>query len=149
MTTTIAIISNAKKLSGRLTNFWTGSPAYHIGFVVDGKFYDQNLLFRRRLWPHYPAENFKMYDCPVEVTVADLEYELDTSEDWYGVMDYIAFAWRKILPGTRVSFKGVICSEKVEQILQRKGWRSPFSAVPSPADFEKVLIITTDFSVSE
>ena len=143
--TQIAIISNAKKLSGRLTNFWTGSPAYHIGFVDTDTnlFYDQNLLFRKRLWPHYPTENVKMYECPVEVTGADLEYELATSEDWYGVADYIAFAWRKILPGTRVSFKGVICSEKVEQILQRKGWVTPFSAVPSPADFEKVLIPTT------
>jgi hypothetical protein len=72
---------------------------------------------------------------------ADLEHDLDTSEDWYGFLDYSWFAVRKFLPWLKnsPSFKGAICSEKVEQILINRGWRSPFGQVPSPADFEQIL----------
>jgi hypothetical protein len=85
----IAIISNPDKISGKLALWATGSAAYHIGFVdvERGKLYDQNLLFRRRRWPHYATEHVKMYYCPVHLTASELEDELDTSEDWYGVFD--------------------------------------------------------------
>lgn len=138
----IAIISNPDKLSGKLTRFFTGSYAYHIGFVDTerGKFYDMNLLFRRRLWPHYDPKHVTLYECPVPVTSETLEFFLDTDNDWYGVFDYIAFGIKKLLPGYRPSFKGAICSEKVDEILVFSGWLSPFMASPpSPADFEKVL----------
>lgn len=137
----IAIISNPKKLSGRLTSIFAGSPAYHIAFVdVElGKMWDMNLLFRRRLWPHYPPEIVTLYECPVPLTHDDLEYWLDSDEDWYGVLDYMAFGIRKLFPSFKGSFKGAICSEKVEQILKWKGWESPFTRVPSPTDFETVL----------
>ena len=138
----IAIISNPKKLSGRLTSIFAGSPAYHIGFVDtnSSKFYDMNLLFRRRNWPHYAAENVKLYQCPVEITAENLEEELDTSEDWYSPLDYLAFGFKKLFFKSRPSFKGAICSEKVEQILvEYGGWVSPFKFTPSPTDFEKLL----------
>jgi len=138
----IAIISNPKKLSGRLTNFFAGSPAYHIGFVdtVGGKFYDQNLLFRRRVWPHYPIEMVALYHCPAPITTADLELWLDTDEDWYSPLDYLAFGIRKLFPSFKGSYKGAICSEKVEKILVVHGWKSPFGGfTPSPTDFETVL----------
>jgi hypothetical protein len=136
----IAIISNPKKFSGKLTRFFTGSPAYHIGFVDTerGKFYDMNLLFRRREWPHYDADQYRLYQCPVDLTADDLEWWLDTDNDWYGVLDYLAFVFKKLLPN-RPSFKGAICSEKVEEILKWKGWISPFDWTPSPADFEREL----------
>ena len=138
----IAIISNPKKLSSKLTQFFTGSPAYHICFVDEsiGKMWDMNLLFRRRLWPHYKPENVTFYQCPVNVTVDDLELWLDTDEDWYSVLEYTAFAIKKLFTGYKPSFKGAICSEKVAQILEKNGWLSPFESTPSPADFEKVLI---------
>lgn len=138
----IAIISNPKKLSGKLTLWATGSPAYHIAFVdLDGgRMYDMNLLFRRRYWPHYADQHVKLYKCPVTVTVADLEHELDTSEDWYGVLDYAAFAVKKVFRRWNPSFKGAICSEKVNDVLRSLGWHSPFKNTPSPADFEKVLV---------
>ena len=140
----IAIISNPKKLSGKLTQFFTGSPAYHICFVEVGlgKMWDMNLIFRRRIWPHYKPENVTYYECPVHMTVADLEWWLDNDEDWYSVPDYTAFAFKKIFTKFKPSFKGSICSEKVEQILQKNGWVSPFDGIPSPADFEKVLTKT-------
>lgn len=137
----IAIISNPKKLSGWLTRIFTGSPAYHIGFVDEDnfKFYDQHLIFRRRIWPHYHADTVTMYDCPVSVTTADLEHWLDTSDDWYGVLDYMFFAIRKLFPNANRSFKGSICSETVNNILLAHGWSYRFASTPSPADFEKVL----------
>ena len=138
----IAIISNPKKLSSKLTQFFTGSPAYHICFVDEelGKMWDMNLLFRRRIWPHYKPENVTFYQCPVNLSANDLEWWLDHDEDWYGVLDYTSFAIKKLFNGFKPSFKGAICSEKVEQILIKNGWLSPFEGTPSPADFEKVLI---------
>lgn len=137
----IAIISNPRKLSGRLTLWATGSAAYHVGFVdLDaGKFYDMNLLFRRRLWPHYADDAVALYRCPIEVTAANLERELDTSTEWYGFLDYLAFVVKKVFRKFNPSFKGAICSEKVANILIGRGWCSPFEGTPSPADFEKVL----------
>ena len=137
----IAIISNPKKLSGRLTKFFAGSPAFHICFVDAelGKMWDMNIIFRRRLWPHYPADSVTLYKCPVRITAGDLDYWLDTDEDWYGVLDYLAFGIRKMFPRFKGSYKGAICSEKVEQILKAHGWLSPFVNVPSPTDFETVL----------
>ena len=137
----IAIISNPQKFSSKLTQFFTGSPAYHICFVDEelGKMWDMNLLFRRRIWPHYNPENFIFYACPVNVSANDLEWWLDHDEDWYGFLDYTSFAIKKLFTNFRPSFKGAICSEKVEQILVKSGWVSPFNGTPSPADFEKVL----------
>lgn len=137
----IAVISSRSKISGRLTKLFTGSYAYHVGFVDTErtKFYDMNLLFRRRTWPHYPAADVTLYYCPVAVTADDLEWWLDHDDDWYGVLDYLSFGLKKLLPGIRTSFKGAICSEKVWQILQFKGWAQEFEFVPSPADFEKIL----------
>lgn len=138
----IAIISNPDKFSGKLTKMFAGSPAYHIGFVDLGnnKFYDQHLIFRRRLWPHYQPEHVRLYRCPVEVTAAALERWLDTNEDWYGFLDYLAFGFKKLLfRSSRPSFKGAICSEAVENILVTQGWASPFGFTPSPTDFEKIL----------
>jgi hypothetical protein len=138
----IAIISNPAKPSSWLTQFFTGSPAYHIAFVDTdgGKMYDMNLLFRRRPWPYYDSQHVALYQCPVTVTREDLEWELDHSEDWYGVLDYLSFGLKKLGFKNQPSHKGSICSEKVEEILMRKGWKSPFTGVPSPADFENVLI---------
>ena len=137
----IAIISNPKKLSSKLTQYFTGSPAYHICFVDEqlGKMWDMNLIFRRRLWPHYKPEHVTFYECPVNLTADELEWWLDHDEDWYGVLDYTAFAIKKLFTGFKPSFKGAICSEKVLQILEKNGWLSPFEGTPSPADFEKVL----------
>lgn len=138
----IAIMSNPKKLSSKLTLWATGSAAYHIAFVdLEGnRMFDQNLLFRRRIWPHYEPETVKLYKCPVEITREQLEFELDTSTDVYGVFDYMAFFFKKLFKWQAPSFKGSICSEKVSQILWDHGWAPPWGEnTPSPADFEKVL----------
>lgn len=143
----IAIIFNHASLSGKLTKIFTGCYAYHIGFVDDAhnKFYDMNLIFRRRNWPYYPPTHVKLYDCPVEITREDLEHWLDTDDDYYSIKDYFMFSVRKffkILGFNTRNYKGAICSEKVNQILIWKGWDSPWplsDAPPSPCDFVKVL----------
>lgn len=45
-----------KPISSALTRFFTGSRCYHVGFTDGVKFWDMNLIRRRRLWPLYPAD---------------------------------------------------------------------------------------------
>lgn len=143
----LAIISDRSVLNGKLTQIFTGCPAYHIGFVDEehGLFYDMNLLFRRRHWPHYPANTVELYECPVEVTTENLEWWLTNDDSVYGFYDYILFGLRTVakkLGLTIRNHKGTICSEKVNQILISNGWNSPWpigDLPPSPCDFVKVL----------
>jgi hypothetical protein len=138
----IFICNNKDKPSSWLTKFFAGSHAWHIGFVDtdNKKMYDMNLLFRRREWPHYKEGTYTLYECPIVVTSQDLEWYLDNDTDHYGVWDYLWFGVKKIWhKAKRPSFKGSICSEKVNEILIHCGWKSPFKDVPSPTDFEKIL----------
>jgi len=142
----IAIISNPNKLSGKLTKFWTGSYAYHAAIVDTerGYMYDQNLLLRRRIWPHYGDNTtVQLIESPVPISPEYMEHLLSTSVDAYGVLDYMLFALRPIYhlfgKSTR-NAKGVICSEMVYNVLKANGWTHEFKEVPSPADLEKVLL---------
>jgi hypothetical protein len=133
------------KISGKLTKFWTGSYAYHA-FIVDednGVMYDQNLLVRVRNWPHYGDNTtIKLVESPVPISSDYMVQMLRTSEDAYGVLDYILFALRPIFHlfgrSTR-NAGGVICSEMVYNVLKNNGWTHEFKEVPSPADLEKAL----------
>ena len=142
----IAFISNPNKLSGKLTKFFTGSYCYHVALVDEerGLMYDQNLLFRRRIWPHYgPETTVVLIDTPVPVTSEYLEQLLSTDENTYGWVDYCLFALRPIYhlfgKSTR-NAGGVICSERLDNIFIANGWQHRFDEVPSPADLEKVLL---------
>ena len=140
----IAIISSDTKFSSKLTLFFTGSKAYHAVIVDEenGFMYDQHLILRRRLWPHYSPENVKLYDCPVPVSSEFMEYKLSTDEAAYGVLDYCLFALRPLYhlfgKSTR-NAGGVICSEMVYEVLKANGWTHEFKEVPSPADLERVF----------
>ena len=141
----IAFIYSDTKFSSKLTQFFTGSKCYHVGLVDEarGYMYDQNLLLRRRIWPHYASENVKLVDCPVPVSAEYMEHLLSTSVDAYGVLDYLLFALRPLYhlfgKSTR-NAGGVICSELVYNVLRNNGWAHEFKEVPSPADLERVLI---------
>jgi len=131
--------------SSLLTKIFTGSYCYHVFFVDEeaGLMYDMNLLLRKRLWPHYESWQYKLVDCPVKITKDDLEYELATDDNTYGLKDYLLFALRPIyhLFGKSTRNKnGVICSEWVYNMLVKHGWPIRFKEVPSPADLEKVLL---------
>ena len=131
------------RLSSKLTKLFTGSTCYHVAFTDGHCAWDMNLLFRRRLWPQYPAKNVILIPTPVQVTVADLEYELSTAEYSYSFVDYCLFALRPLYhligKSTR-NQNGKICSEAVADILLSKGWQQEFKEVPSPADLEVALL---------
>jgi hypothetical protein len=137
------------KLSGKLTKFFTGSYAYHV-FLLDEAsdlMYDQHLILRRRIWPHYGDNaNIKLVESPVPISREYMEHLLSTSVDAYGVLDYILFALRPIYhlfgKSTR-NAGGVICSELVYNVLKANGWGHTFDEVPSPADLERVLLEST------
>jgi hypothetical protein len=129
----------------KLTKLFTGSKCYHIGWVDEenSKFYDMNLLRRRKVWPCYPPERVILVDSPVEVTSKFLEDQLDIDEQHYGIFDYLLFIIRPVYHFFGTSTRnagGVICSEMIENDLMANGWKSPFVEVPSPGDFERLLV---------
>lgn len=139
----------SRKLSARLTRFWTGSTAYHCGFVDDdpgqedgATFFDMNLLPRKVSWPRYhgPVKWVLLFDAPL-LTRAKCERLLrrDGAER-YGVLDYALFALRPLYhlfgKSTR-NASGIICSELCARWLNDAGYGSlPLHPVPSPADLE-------------
>lgn len=140
----VAFIYHPTKFSATLTEFWTGSRCYHVAIVDEemGLMYDQHLIFRRRLWPHYLPENVKLVDTPVSISREYIENKLSTDENTYGWKDYLLFSLRPLfhlLGKSTPNVGGVICSELVFNILRENGWDQTFPEVPSPADLEKVL----------
>jgi hypothetical protein len=135
------------RISSKLTKLFTGSTCYHVGFTDGTRFWDMNLIRRRRLWPLYPADRTIVVDCPVNVTAEYLDHKLDTATDRYGVWDYLLFGLRPLYhlfgKSTR-NASGVICSEMVADDLIACGWPVRFAAVPSPADMEQIVFGRTD-----
>jgi hypothetical protein len=133
----------AHKLSSRLTLFWTGSTAYHCGFVdeSDGTFFDMNLTPRKVKWPRYdePHKWVNLYDAD-RITRADCElYLRDDGAERYGVKDYLLFGLRPIyhLAGQSTpNAAGIICSELMQKWLHRVGYIIDMGEVMSPAALE-------------
>ena len=138
----LAIIFNANKLSGRLTQFFTGCSAYHVAWVDEerGLMYDMNLLRRRRKWPYYHDGEFALYDAPANITAEYLEEKLTSDENRYGVFDYLLFALRPlyhVLGKSTRNAGGLICSEMVNNDLWACDGSTPWhpdDAPPSPCD---------------
>lgn len=133
----------SQKLSARLTQLFTGSTAYHCGFVCEetGTFYDMNLLPRKVAWPRYaPPRWVHLYSVP-RLTRAQCEEYLKTDGAVrYGVLDYILFGLRPIyhlLGRSTRNADGMICSELCAVWLGRAGYDTPVDPVPSPADLER------------
>ncbi len=150
MSAKIAFIYSEKKLSGKLTKFFTGSYCYHVGWVVtnphtnEEEFFDMHLLRRVRPWPYYGSDKvIKLVDPGVEVSWEYLYGELKSDENAYGVMDYVLFGIRPLMHLFGKSTKnagGVICSEMVYNDLWNNGYDKIFFEVPSPADLEKEFV---------
>lgn len=138
----IAFIYNRKR-SSLLTKFFTGSACYHVGFTDGDKFWDMNLIRRRRLWPQYDASKVILAECPVPVSAEYLDRMLDTDDSTYGWKDYALFALRPLyhlLGKSTRNAGGVICSEMVANDLRANGWPTVFAEVPSPADLELAIL---------
>ncbi len=140
----VALISSPKKFSATLTEWFTGSRIYHVALVDEehGHMYDQHLILRRRLWPHYDPAHVKLVETPVPVTSEYMERLLSTDDNTYGWIDYCLFAIRPVYhlfgKSTR-NANGVICSEMVYNVLRDNGWAHEFAMVPSPADLERAI----------
>lgn len=148
----IAIIFNADKLSGKLTKFFTGCYAYHVGFVdiENDKFYDMNLIRRRRVWTEYARKReYLLFDAPGNVTRDYLEHMLDTDKNRYGMLDYCLFALRPLFHlfgKSTVNAGGVICSEMINIDVLACGGVTPWGLndpPPSPCDWYRHLVNET------
>lgn len=133
-----------QKLSARLTLLFTGSTAYHCGFVdeTDGTWFDMSWLPRKAAWPRYlpPVKWVNLYHVP-NLTRAHCEALLKRDSDIkYGVADYLLFGLRPLYhlvgKSTR-NASGMICSEMCALWLREAGYETPVNPVPSPADLER------------
>jgi hypothetical protein len=143
MTRMQVVFVYGKPLSSRLAKFFTGSTCYHVGFTDGVKFYDMNLLRRRRVWPLYPDGHVILADSPAPITREYLEDRLDTDESTYGFLDYILFSMRWLYHLVGKSTRnagGIICSEMAADDLAAHGWDVRFLEVPSPADLERAIL---------
>lgn len=138
----LIIVFNRDGWPGRLTKFFTGCTAYHVGWADEHHFYDMNLLRRRRLWPCYDESMLISVDVP-QVSKEYLEAKLSTDDSTYGFVDYLLFALRPIYhlfgKSTR-NAGGVICSEMVNIDLWACSVKTPWpldSEPPSPCDIVK------------
>lgn len=146
----LAIIFNADKLSGRLTKFWTGQPAYHCGWVDESTdtFYDMHAIRRKRYWTDYTYNKvYVLVDFP-EVTLEQLEHELKICEQMYGFVDYILFGLRPLFhlfgQSTR-NAGGMICSEMVNVDAIKAGVETKWALdapPPSPADWYRWSLVS-------
>jgi len=146
----LAIIFNDKKLAGRLTKFFTGHAAYHVGWVDEenDKFYDMHAIRRRRYWSDYErGKRYVLVDFP-EVTKEQLEHELDVCDQLYGFVDYVLFGLRPLFhlfgQSTR-NAGGLICSEMVNIDALRAGVDTPWTLdapPPSPADWYRWALVS-------
>lgn len=141
----LAIISSKSKLSGKLTKFWTGSYAYHCGFVdiASDTFYDMHWLPRKSSWLEHGYKDVQLFE--VDLTVSECEVGLKRDSKFiYGWRDYTLFAIRKLyhmFGQSTVNANGIICSELCNNWLWlNKAHSTPFNPLgepPSPADLER------------
>ncbi len=135
------------KLTGYLTKIFTGSYAYHVGWVCEDndKFYDMNLIRRRRIWSTEKVDrDYLLFDFPL-VNAEYLEFKTDTDTATYGFIDYVLFAIRPLYhlfgKSTR-NANGVICSEMCNDDIIACGYKTPWSVQnepPSPGDLAEWL----------
>jgi hypothetical protein len=140
----VAIIFNQRKLSGKLTRFFTGEYAYHIGFlhIESDTFFDMHILPRKVSWAAKKYYEYTLHDCHLTKEDCEAFLKRDSLDVRYGVMDYTLFALRGLYhlfgKSTR-NANGWICSEMVNNWLWRKTDKAtafdPELAPPSPADF--------------
>lgn len=130
------------KFSARLTLWFTGSTAYHCGFVdeSDETWFDMSWLPRKTAWPRYFEPKWaNLYDVPGLTRAECEEYLKADSDVKYGFLDYILFGIRPLYhlfgKSTR-NASGMICSEMCHLWLKRAGYEIEFDAVPSPKDLE-------------
>ena len=133
----------ANHFSARLTKWFTGSTAYHCGFVdeLSGTLFDMHLLPRKCDWPRYAAPKWVvLYEVPGLTRAACEGFLQRDSIHTYGWIDYLLFGLRPLYHLVGKSTRnagGLICSEMCALWLRNVGYEVPFDPVPSPADLER------------
>lgn len=145
MNTKIVFVINKRIINGKLTKFFTGCHCYHVGLLIDDKFYDVSPWTGRRVADYKPTkyehdEHF-IVDSPVEINPEKLLHKIEHENVMYGFIDYFMFLFkplRRIFPNFRMfNPHGEICSEQVNNDLIDAGWPSPWKKdehPPSPCE---------------
>lgn len=139
----VAIISEdpSKYWFARATNIVTGCTAEHIGFLDTDTnlFYSQRALFERENFAGlYQPKQVQLFDPPVAITARDLEVEILDHNSVYGVSNLLLWPFRWVFRAMNrkvPDFRQPVCSQRVEMVFERKGWKSPFVSPPSPCDW--------------
>lgn len=129
------------------TNMFTGSSAFHSGFVDLNKseLIDMNTTVRVLSWPRWPQPKYEMHLYPADlIERSDLDMLIKQNEkEGYGYLDYIGFGlrWLYNLFGLNISdFKGTICSEMVSEWANACGYNFPVKPVLSPGGLERHIV---------
>jgi len=136
---------------GWLVRFLTGLPYYHVGILREDtqRYYEMGSGWHRHSWAERLAVCEKtssdpvLIDAPVEVAHehldADISLDVLDPNSTYGLLDYASFLLRKF--GIKVKdLPGVICSEKVWDLLLKSEWgESHGTSTPSPADLFRAV----------
>lgn len=138
----IVFVLNNRRLSGRLTRFFTGCYCYHVGIRIGDKFYDMKWRRRVRDWKpsYYPNDRYIVFNSPVKINEKFLIEKMIGTDAHYGFKDYLLFALKPLFKLFKIPLKnqdGMICSEQVNNDLIDMGWNSPWSKTehpPSPCE---------------
>jgi len=143
----IALFKNDKIILGHLTKIFTGSYVYHIAFITDdGWIYEMNLkgLLRKRITDVSAGTKILIYKVPVDISEDYLIHRTLEQKEFYGFLDYLMFGIRCLGIKLRFNGKGLICSEYINQVLWKFGYKTPWKpkidSPPSPADFERLFL---------
>ena len=130
-----------------LTKFFTGSTAFHAGFVdlSNHTLTDMNKTVRVIAWPLYnpPKYDVRLYPAHT-VTREGLAKLCEIHKDEkYGNVDYIGFGLRwfyKLINHVMPDFGGTICSEMVAEWANTFGYKFPTRPVLSPGELEGYIV---------
>lgn len=130
-----------------LTKLFTGSTAFHAGFVDLGTYTltDMHNKIRVAEWPLYNPPKYEVHLYPAHmVTREGLSKLCEIHKDEkYGNVDYIGFGFRwfyKLINHAIPDFSGTICSEMVAEWANDFGYKFPTRPVLSPGELEEYLV---------
>jgi len=153
MKTEIVFVINKRIINGKLTRFFTGCYCYHVGILIDDKFYDVSPFTGRRVGKyeptHYKDDEHIIFDSPVEINETLLIDKLENHNKLYGFIDYLFYLLKpikRIFPNFKLfNPYGVICSEQVNNDIIDSNFVTPWPKnehPPSPCEmlrhFQKV-----------
>jgi len=144
----IVFVINRRIFNGKLTRLFTGCYCYHVGILIDDKFYDVSPFTGRRVKKyepiHYKHDQHVIFDAPVDIIEYFLIDQIDNYNVHYGFLDYVLYLikpLKRIFPTMKLfNPHGLICSEQVNNDMIDSKWTSPWHKdehPPSPCEMLK------------